>query len=460
MKVPLFFLYDYVFPNFILPNATPPEMGIINYIHSMYSNKLKTESFFDINLETPQSNMKLIFDESLGTWPVSVQHNGSYFKNSGFRSLVEIYEDSVYHGKNIKGYKKYIYSIKVTPHFTNFTGTDWAGRKLNGEFFWKNISDEVLHDVRNGDATILLEWCNESILDKSDFEALHYSLKYSGIPKNQIILVMNGINSQQVYESWFSESERALLVKSIPFLAYDISWYYSNNKSYRLTEEQFFTSKNVERKYHFVFPNRRAREYRVSLLLKMHENQLLEKGNWSLLSNINVNMVGNKFQEFLSKLPHNLEEEQGTTFSEVYGNQDKSSAWNLSSYFYIASETFMYNDYKAFTEKVFKPLVNFQPFVFASFSGALQELRNMGFKTFHPFIDESYDLEPNNDVRLAMIYKEIEKLCSMDKNQIHEWYWSMEDILLYNHQHAINLHKEKSTKNNLLFFTDLANRCI
>ena len=69
MKISIFFLYDYVFPNFILPNATPPEMGIINYIHSLYSNKLTTESFFDIDLETPTSNMRLVFDEKLGLWP-------------------------------------------------------------------------------------------------------------------------------------------------------------------------------------------------------------------------------------------------------------------------------------------------------------------------------------------------------------------------------------------------------
>jgi len=458
MKIPVFFLYDYVFPNFILPNATPPEIGVINYLHTLYSNKLRTESFFDINLETPSSNMKMIFDEQLGTWPNSVQHNGSYFKNNCMHDLIDVIESSVYYGKK-KGHKKYIYSIKVTPHFTKFTGKDWSGSKLNGEYFWKHISAEVLNDAKQGNATILLEWCNESVIDRGDFQSLNNALAHSGIPKNQIILVMNGLNSQKVYESWFPEITQQFLVRNISFLAHDISHYYAHNPQYRLTEETFSKSKDDIRKYHFTFPNRRNRPYRVRLLLNLYRDGLLEKGNWSLLSNIPDHAVEERFREFISMVPHNLEEEQGVEFFNVAGNQDKSSAWNLSSYFYIASETFMDGEYKAFTEKVFKPLVNFQPFVFAAFPGALEHLRNMGFKTFHPFIDESYDNEPRTDVRLEMLYHEVQKLCGMSKEELHNWYWQMEDILVHNHRHALTLYKyDDATYIN--FFRELGERCV
>jgi hypothetical protein len=398
--------------------------------------------------------MELIFDNKLGRWPNSVQHNGSYFKNRAFANTVNIYEDSVYHGKVINRNKKYIYSIKVTPHFTNFTGTHSSGSKLNGEYFWKNISEEVLNDVRLGNATILLEWCNESVIDKNEFHSLNESLRHSGISKNQIILVMNGINAQEIYESWFPENERRFLVRVIPFLAHDISWYYANNKKCRLTESDFINSKETIRKHHFTFPNRRARPYRIYLLSKMFKNSLLEKGNWSLLSNENSHLFDT---EFFIKLPHNLEEEPGIKFNDVSGNQDTSSEWNLTSYFYIASETFMHGEYRAFTEKIFKPLVNFQPFVFAAFTGALQELRNMGFKTFHPFIDETYDTVNDSNIRLDMIYREIEKLCSMTKKEIHNWYWNMEDILLHNHNHTINLYKNHLISDE--FFRELGGRC-
>lgn len=31
----------------------------------------------------------------------------------------------------------------------------------------------------------------------------------------------------------------------------------------------------------------------------------------------------------------------------------------------------------------------------------------------------------------------------MTKQEIHEWYWKMQDILIYNHQHLLSIHKSK-----------------
>jgi hypothetical protein len=40
-----------------------------------------------------------------------------------------------------------------------------------------------------------------------------------------------------------------------------------------------------------------------------------------------------------------------------------------------------------------------------------------------------------------MAYEEIKKLCGMPKQQIHDWYWKMEDILVHNHNTFMNFHK-------------------
>jgi hypothetical protein len=39
MKKKLTFVFDYVFPTFILPNALDTQMGIINYISSVHTNR-------------------------------------------------------------------------------------------------------------------------------------------------------------------------------------------------------------------------------------------------------------------------------------------------------------------------------------------------------------------------------------------------------------------------------------
>ena len=107
------------------------------------------------------------------------------------------------------------------------------------------------------------------------------------------------------------------------------------------------------------------------------------------------------------------------------------------------------------TEKICKPIANFLPFVFMSFPGALQVLRDMGFKTFSGFIDESYDHEENTAKRMKMIYAEIEKLCKMDKKQLHDWYWSMEHILIHNRDHLMTLYKQdQKTKDMITYLKD------
>ena len=89
------------------------------------------------------------------------------------------------------------------------------------------------------------------------------------------------------------------------------------------------------------------------------------------------------------------------------------------------------------TEKVWKPIVTFQPFILISMKGSLRKLREWGFKTFDGFIDESYDNLETYDERKRVIQKEISRLCSMTREELDSWYWSMEDILQHNYDNFI-----------------------
>jgi hypothetical protein len=188
------------------------------------------------------------------------------------------------------------------------------------------------------------------------------------------------------------------------------------------------------------------------MLHALASSGLLEFGDWSCLESIPVNQGLNKTRKYFdnvnvdiitelhSRLPHNLETEPQSNFNNVNGWGDKHAEPSKSSYFYIASETFMSGEYKFFTEKVFKPIAHFQPFLFLSYPGALHELKKLGFKTFHPLIDESYDNEIDEVIRFNLIFKEIKRLCSMTNEELHTWYWGMEDILIHNHNHLKQLY--------------------
>ena len=109
-----------------------------------------------------------------------------------------------------------------------------------------------------------------------------------------------------------------------------------------------------------------------------------------------------------------------------------------------------YKDQVHLTEKVWKAITNFQPFIYIGHPTALKKLKEFGFKTFEPFIDESYDDEYDKDKRFKMIQEQISRLvCDKTIEEIHEWYWSIEKTLRHNYFHFygkwINEHR-----NNLL----------
>jgi hypothetical protein len=87
------------------------------------------------------------------------------------------------------------------------------------------------------------------------------------------------------------------------------------------------------------------------------------------------------------------------------------------------------------SEKVFRPIINLQPFLLFGDYGSLRKLKELGFKTFSPFIDESYDMEQDHGKRLLMLRKELLKLNSMPLQEIHDWYYSITDILIHNQTH-------------------------
>jgi hypothetical protein len=115
-----------------------------------------------------------------------------------------------------------------------------------------------------------------------------------------------------------------------------------------------------------------------------------------------------------------------------------------NTYFNILNETvFDSNDGTSFmkngavTEKSIKSLCH-QPTIVLSYPGTLRELKEMGFKTFSPWIDESYDDIKNDEDRLFMILDEIQRLCSIPEDELHDLYVECLNNVVYNQNVIIN----------------------
>jgi glycyl-tRNA synthetase alpha subunit len=85
-----------------------------------------------------------------------------------------------------------------------------------------------------------------------------------------------------------------------------------------------------------------------------------------------------------------------------------------------------------------------QPFLIAAPPLYLKSLRDMGFKTFNGFIDESYDLEFDDSKRLSMINQEIQRICSIPIETMKSHIKEIEHILIHNQIKLLTYDFEKA----------------
>ena len=129
---------------------------------------------------------------------------------------------------------------------------------------------------------------------------------------------------------------------------------------------------------------------------------------------------------------------------------------HLSSYINIIPMSYFHTDFNhlQLNEKPFKPIATMQPFIIIGERGTLQTLHNLGYKTFNKWIDESYDVELDDDLRFNKILNEVKRLNSFSQEQLSVMLYEMLPILIHNQE----LHTYR--KNNNVVAKELVNKII
>jgi hypothetical protein len=201
--------------------------------------------------------------------------------------------------------------------------------------------------------------------------------------------------------------------------------------------------------------NKRPRQQRIIFFLHLYNAGLLELGNVSMPSKHEWHQIISRQSDnniifntaFLTKykLPENIfydldDEPRHAKHSQ---SNEVGHYWDFverilhdmyrNSWVSVITESsYFENEESVFiSEKTFKPLACMQPFIIVGSKHTLKYLRKLGYKTFHPYIDESYDDLEDADrfVAITDLLKQINAI--KDKAA---WYESMRDILEHNYK--------------------------
>jgi len=247
-----------------------------------------------------------------------------------------------------------------------------------------------------------------------------------------------------------------------------------NNPSYILkykSEWLNIDDINVKRNKYFVCPNRNSnKKHRFTLGCFFESENMWDKMYCSFLETLFIpweeailpNLDLDFFEKikphvnsFVNKLPIQMDTEliNGEELRSFESMRSFKKEIYLNSYINIVSESSFINDIFP-TEKLLNPITVLQPFIIVSMSGYLKYIKNLGFKTFSPFINESYDDEKDDAKRLQIICSEIKRLSNLSLEEIHQWYISIIPTLEYNRIHAMQFAKRNMFTNNLKKYKD------
>lgn len=100
----------------------------------------------------------------------------------------------------------------------------------------------------------------------------------------------------------------------------------------------------------------------------------------------------------------------------------------------IVLETLFDDERNHLTEKSLRPIACKKPFLIAATAGSLQYLRDYGFQTFHPYINENYDLIKDPIGRLHAIVDEMKRIQKLPTDQKIALWQNLEPIVQHNHR--------------------------
>lgn len=450
----LIFGYDVMTYNGEMPNC----------LHPKFLNTIYQASDFDYSMSG---------EHYLKRW-----NHGWYLYNSNFwNDYVE--KKSVY--ELVKSDSKWFYPVEPFANLDSFFGN----HPLYNEFCFNYISSVALNEMKNGNGCLLINYIIDGGegINKPNFQKIIDFTRGNGIPDEKVYFIFQDFKLKDNLEKMgvkynVFDFNLAYLSKSKEFnnTLDNPDFVYWGEKSHEpqigiveqpkssvATYEEFEQSIDSD-KVDFLFLCRHWKLHRLMILSKLHKQGRLFKDNISWDNKFYHQGVIDEFlkhddnPELANILKTTSRHLDVNDLTKIAGYGFENKQMYLSSYISIVSESIFFQRreegdvYVEFptgylSEKIWKPIGHAQPFILAGPANSLKYLKDLGFKTFHPYIDESYDDETHDFNRLQMVLNEIEKFTKKSKEEKIEFLNNVKEIVQHNQKRFLEYSKNKIYQN-------------
>lgn len=346
-----------------------------------------------------------------------------------------------------------IYGGPVSPHALELRPVNDIAREINKIVKTKKIERLIVFNISEP-------------LQHKPLHTIHKLIPKISIDPKNIIYTTASLDGQDRYNEW---CEHHGYTDRITILA--ANEFGHATRGLMCTTPSEYTAKI--RKKTFLLFNKMERLHRVCFIAQVLDNDLLNQGYVSFyggnydnawitaidddydritnamkptspfkhlpISNA-ITLIANK-----DKFPMGLTGDKEHRFNPIdIIDQDKYLFDD--SYYSIITETLYHSTTKChlsvnmvagtamLSEKTYKAIVMKHPFIMVSTPGLLAWMRKLGYKTFHPYINEAYDNEVDDEKRMKMIIKEVKRLSTYTNDEWMQWQRNVKPIIDHNYE--------------------------
>jgi len=287
----------------------------------------------------------------------------------------------------------------------------WNQQKLALIDSWFDSDPNRLAAFTDPNCRIIVDYSEEGFTDAVFPDLTNWIARYN--LTDRVLYVSSTCNVQAEYLQWCRQNRMPVLMKCA-WYGFFANWINFNQRYRDHPELDIPMAKWTPGTPRYMSLNRRPYPHRIFFITLLEHFGLVGKGavsmpkhfeekdiNWDLLD-FDLPYQWNQLKDRCNGHIDGLD----TSFNSVYNKLpliadtdrfDINYALDLNNTLYdqypvnLVTETLFFTNAIFPTEKIFKPMLHGQIFLLAGAPGFLQQLRDYGFKTFSPYIDESYD---------------------------------------------------------------------